>query len=79
MAKLELIFKEKYSKYIVRKVWLDECYKLEEDEGKILYFNKHKQVRIRVSRVKNKIYTVKTSFGDVDIRECVKTMMIKQQ
>ncbi|MGL4740712.1 MAG: hypothetical protein ACRC41_07900 [Sarcina sp.] len=79
MAKLELIFKEKYSKYIVRKVWLDECCKLEDGQNKILYFNEKQRIRIRASRVRNKIYTVKTTFGDVDIRDCVKNMHINQK
>lgn len=72
------VFKETYSKYVSREVWNEECNNLRDGESKILYFDRKEKVRVRISKVGKKIFTVKTSFGDMDIRECVRNMIIKQ-
>ncbi|MGL4762956.1 MAG: hypothetical protein ACRCWG_16155 [Sarcina sp.] len=78
MATIKPIFREEYSKYISREMWQKECLNLKDGDNKVLYFNPKEKVRLRISKIGKKVYTVKTTFGDMDIRECVRNMIVKQ-
>ena len=78
VAMIKGFFKEEYSKYISKEVWQKECENLEEGQNKVLYFNQKDKVRLRITKIGKKVFTVRTTFGDMDIRECVRNMMIKQ-
>lgn len=63
-------------KYISREKYLEVYYGLGDREHRVIY--EANQLRISLTKVGKRVFTVKTYFGDKPIEEIVKNMMLIQ-
>ncbi|MGL4655754.1 MAG: hypothetical protein ACRCWM_07720 [Sarcina sp.] len=78
MAIAKRKFNKEYFRNINKEIWEKECKNLNDGESKILYFCEEEKICVRINKIGKKVFTVRTSFGEMDIRECIKNMMIKE-